>query len=172
MSSLGPKWVKRKLGNFRQDRMKISKTAQTGGPLSEKLALHLPFGLIGLRELTHFELEPAGEGMPFQVLRAEGGGFFEFVVIDPTVLLEGYTCVLRDEDVESLRIRRIEDALVLNIVAIHSHDPQFVTVNLVGPIVVNRATLIGQQVILANSAEFSTDHVLVDHRPSREPQAP
>jgi flagellar assembly factor FliW len=144
--------------------MKISKTSQTGETVSEKLTLHLPFGLIGLRELTHFELEPAGEGMPFQVLRTTGEEIFEFVVVDPTVLLEGYSCVLRDEDVESLRITSIEDVLVLNIVAIHSHDPQYVTVNLVGPIIVNRATAIGQQVILANSTDFSTDHVLVDHR--------
>jgi flagellar assembly factor FliW len=39
-----------------------------------------------------------------------------------------------------------------------------VTVNLVGPIVVNRHTLIGQQVIIENSSEFSIEHVLVDQR--------
>jgi len=146
--------------------MKISRTAQMGEAVREKLALHLPFGLIGLRELTHFELEPAMEGMPFQVLRTTGEEIFEFVVVDPTVLLEGYSCVLRDEDVESLRITNVQDVMVLNIVAIHSHEPQYVTVNLVGPIVVNRNTFIGQQVILANSVDFSTDHVLVDHRPA------
>jgi flagellar assembly factor FliW len=54
--------------------------------------------------------------------------------------------------------------MVLNIVAIHSHDPQHVTVNLVGPVVVNRHTLIGQQVIIENSSEFSIEHVLVDQR--------
>jgi len=127
--------------------------------------LHLPFGLIGLRHLTHFELDPPLEGMPFQVLRASGEDGYEFVVIEPSVLLEGYSCILRDEDVDSLRIESEEDALVLNIVAIHSHDPQYVTVNLVGPIVINRATFVGQQVILANSADFSTEHVLVDQRP-------
>jgi flagellar assembly factor FliW len=146
--------------------MKISRTAPSAVEKREKLALHLPFGLIGLRHLTHFELEPAAESMPFQVLRAIGNEIYEFVVVDPSTLLDGYSCVLRDEDVDSLRIGRVEDAMILNIVAIHSHDPQYVTVNLVGPIVVNRSTLIGQQVILHNSAEFSTDHVIVDQRPS------
>ena len=145
--------------------MKISRTAQDGLETREKLALHLPFGLIGLRHLTHFELEPPSEGMPFQVLRATQDEVYEFVVVEPSVLLEGYSCVLRDEDVDSLRIESESDALVLNIVAIHSHEPQYVTVNLVGPIVINRATLVGQQVILANSADLSTEHVLVDQRP-------
>jgi flagellar assembly factor FliW len=54
--------------------------------------------------------------------------------------------------------------MVLNIVAIHSHEPQYVTVNLVGPIVVNRRTMIGQQVIIENSSDFSIEHVLVDQR--------
>ena len=54
--------------------------------------------------------------------------------------------------------------MVFNIVAIHSHEPQYVTVNLVGPIVVNRHTLIGQQVIIENSSDFSIEHVLVDQR--------
>jgi flagellar assembly factor FliW len=100
--------------------------------------------------------------MPFQVLRTLGDELFEFVVVDPNALLEGYTCVLRDEDADSLRLDSVGDALILNIVAIHSHDPQHVTVNLVGPIIVNRTTLMGQQVILANSGDWSTEHVLVD----------
>ena len=148
--------------------MKISSTMQVENGVQAKLNLHLPFGLIGLRNLTHFELEPPGDGMPFQVLRTIGDELFEFVVVDPNALLEGYNCVLRDEDADSLRITSVEEALVLNIVAIHSHDPQHVTVNLVGPIVVNRATLMGQQVILANSADWSTEHVLVDQRPRVE----
>lgn len=146
--------------------MKISPTAQAENDARAKLTLHLPFGLIGLRHLTHFELEPPEEGMPFQVLRALGEELYEFVVVDPNTLLDGYTCVLRDEDADSLRLTSVEDALLLNIVAIHSHEPQHVTVNLVGPIVVNRTTLMGQQVILANSADWSTEHVLVDQRPS------
>jgi flagellar assembly factor FliW len=145
--------------------MKLSPTLQAENGVRAKLSLHLPFGLIGLRHLTHFELDPPGEGMPFQVLRTLGDELFEFVVVDPNVLLEGYTCVLRDEDADSLRLSSVGDALILNIVAIHSHEPQHVTVNLVGPIIVNRTTLMGQQVILANSGDWSTEHVLVDQRP-------
>ena len=132
-----------------------------------KLTVHLPFGLIGLRHLNVFELEPPEESGPFQVLRAlvaEGESPMEFVVIAPSNLLDGYKIALRDEDVESLQIVDPSSAMVLNIVAIHSHEPQHVTVNLVGPIVVNRHTLIGQQVIIENSSDFSVEHVIVDQR--------
>jgi flagellar assembly factor FliW len=145
----------------------LPESFQKSQGVSEKLIVHLPFGLIGLRHLNVFELEPSEEGVPFQILRAvvgEGESPMEFVVVAPMHILAGYKIVLRDEDVESLRIQEPSAAMVLNIVAIHSHAPQHVTVNLVGPIVVNRHTLIGQQVIIENSSEFSIEHVLVDQR--------
>ena len=145
----------------------LPESFQTNAAAVEKLVVHLPFGLIGLRHLSVFELEPSGEGGPFQILRAlvtEGESPMEFVVIAPSHLLDGYKILLRDEDVESLQIHEPSAAMVLNIVAIHSHEPQHVTVNLVGPSVVNRHTLIGQQVIIENSSDFSIEHVLVDQR--------
>jgi flagellar assembly factor FliW len=145
----------------------LPESFQKNAEAGEKLVVHLPFGLIGLRHLNVFELEPTEEGVPFQILRAlvaEGESPMEFVVIAPNQLLDGYKILLRDEDVESLQIQEPSAAMVLNIVAIHSHEPQHVTVNLVGPIVVNRHTLIGQQVIIENSSDFSIEHVLVDQR--------
>lgn len=134
---------------------------------ADKLIMHLPFGLIGLRHLNLFELDPAEEGVPFQILRAlvaEGESPMEFVVIPPGNFLDEYKILIRDEDVESLQIQEPASAMVLNIVTIHSHEPQHVTVNLVGPIVVNRHTLVGQQVIIENSSDFSIEHTLVDQR--------
>ena len=144
--------------------MKIQ--SETSSPIAsaQKSILHLPFGLIGFRHLTHFEVEPVAGSEPFQILRSTGENPMEFVVVEPAHVLENYQITLRDEDVESLRLTGQEDALVLNIVVIHSHDPQHVTVNLVGPIIVNRLTLLGQQVLIANSADFSIEHVLVDQR--------
>ena len=87
-----------------------------------------------------------------------------FLVIEPNGFIPGYELELCDEDAESLRIETGDDALVLNIVTVHSLTPQHVTVNLVGPVVVNRQTLIGRQVIIANSDRCSTHHTLVDER--------
>ena len=61
--------------------------------------------------------------------------------------------------------RRAEDAQVLNIVTVHSSRPHFVTVNLVGPVVVNRHTNIGRQIIILNWSRYSSQHPLIDQRP-------
>jgi flagellar assembly factor FliW len=85
-------------------------------------------------------------------------------------VLESYPLEISDEDAEDLGLQEGNDALVLSIVAIHSLEPQFVTVNLVGPIVVNRKTWVGKQVIVANLEAYSVAHVLVDMREPVETQ--
>jgi flagellar assembly factor FliW len=144
--------------------MKIPSEVASHRAPTQNLSFHLPFGLIGFRHLTHFELSPVEGSEPFQVLRSLGEQSLEFIVVEPVHVVKDYQIALRDEDVESLRLDSPGDALVLNIVVIHAHDPQYVTVNLVGPILINRLTLIGQQVLIANSSEFSVEHVLVDQR--------
>ena len=47
---------------------------------------------------------------------------------------------------------------MLNIVTLRGK--QSATINLKGPIVINRHTLIGKQVILANAADFTLQHPL------------
>ncbi len=132
--------------------------------MSKALKLHFPFGLIGMRQFTRFELQPAPDSPPFLLLRAEGDESIEFVVLDCMGVVDGYEVVLNDEESEALGIRSPEDAMVLNIVTIHSMDPTFVTVNLAGPLVVNRSTMLGQQIILSGPSPHSTEHILVDQR--------
>lgn len=142
----------------------MSDPVHSPSPMSKALKLHFPFGLIGMRQFTRFELHPAPDSPPFSLLRAEGDESTEFVVLDCMGVVDGYEVVLSDEESEALGISSPEDAMVLNIVTIHSMDPTFVTVNLAGPLVVNRSTLLGQQIILSGSSAHSTEHTLVDQR--------
>jgi flagellar assembly factor FliW len=137
---------------------------------AQKITIQLPFGLIGLRHLTRFELEPLEGSFPFQRLLALEGAEVALIVLEPHTVLESYPLEISDEDAEDLGLQEGNDALVLSIVAIHSLEPQFVTVNLVGPIVVNRKTWVGKQVIVANLEAYSVAHVLVDMREPVETQ--
>ena len=58
-------------------------------------------------------------------------------------------------DIEFLGIQSPADALMLNIVTVRNEQA---TVNLKGPIVVNRHTLIGKQCIPTNVAEYALQH--------------
>jgi flagellar assembly factor FliW len=145
---------------------------ETAAHASAKTRIRLPFGLIGLRHLTCFELEPITESWPFQRLRALEGANVEMVVLEPNTFLESYPIRIRDEDAEDLGIADGESALVLNIVAFHQMSPLFVTVNLAGPIVVNRVTGVGKQVIVTHSERYSVAHVLMDARQGDSGVAP
>jgi flagellar assembly factor FliW len=66
-----------------------------------------------------------------------------------------------DEDAAALGLAGPEDALVLNIVCVQPGNPLDTTVNLVGPVIINRRTGIGKQVVLANHGRFSARHPLL-----------
>lgn len=121
-------------------------------------------GLIGLPELTQMEIVREPESWPFVTLRSPKSEGLEFLAIEPYDFVPGYVLELNDLDTELLGLASSEDALVLNIVTVHSSEPQFVTTNLIGPVVVNRRTLAARQVIIANSDAYSPRHVLVDER--------
>jgi flagellar assembly factor FliW len=52
--------------------------------------------------------------------------------------------------------------LILNVATIKSYEPQKVTLNLAAPILINRRTRVGKQVVLLNYQNYSTTHVLID----------
>lgn len=130
--------------------------------------IHLPYGLIGLPELRQFDLTPIPGSWPLLALKSTGNEEMRFAVIEPHTLIAGYDLEINDEDAELLQLRAAEDALIYNLVTIQSLQPQYVTVNLVGPIVVNRQTLIGKQMIIANFDRYSAQHVLIDERPQAQ----
>ncbi|HEX4666444.1 MAG TPA: flagellar assembly protein FliW [Chthoniobacterales bacterium] len=131
---------------------------------AEKGVIHLPYGLIGLPEMQRFEIAPMPGSWPLLSIRSAGSEELRLIVIEPNTLIAGYELEITDEDAELLRLDSADDALIYNIVTIHSLEPQYLTVNLVGPIVLNRHTSIGKQVIIANFEHYSAEHALIDDR--------
>lgn len=133
----------------------------------EPMEIALPFGLIGLGELREFDLQPIEGSWPFLNLRSRGALEIEFLAVEAKNVVADYVVTLSDDDALTLGLAAAEDALVLNIVTVHSMRPQFVSVNLAGPIVVNIQTLIGKQIVLPQGPKISTVHPLIDERPAR-----
>jgi flagellar assembly factor FliW len=118
----------------------------------------LPLGLLGFEPTKHYALLANPAEQPFAWLKAEGESSLAFVVIDPFVVLPGYKPEIPDADADFLGIKTAGDAVMLGIVTLHGSNQA--TMNLKGPIVINRHSHIGKQVILANSAEYSVQHPL------------
>jgi flagellar assembly factor FliW len=120
--------------------------------------VRLPMGILGFEQIKDYALlaNPAEE--PFAWLQVEANASLAFVVIDPFIVLPEYQPDIPQTDVEFLGLDDASDALLLNIVTVHG--PQRATVNLKSPIVINRHTRLGKQVILANASDYSVQHPL------------
>jgi flagellar assembly factor FliW len=65
---------------------------------------------------------------------------------------------IAEADVKFLELTTPADALLVNIVTLRG-DGQ-ATINLKGPVVINRHTMVGKQVIPNNAAQYSLHHPL------------
>jgi len=83
-------------------------------------------------------------------------------VIEPHSLIPGYVIELTDDDAARLGIERPEDVFIFNVVNFKPDQPEAATVNLIGPVVVNRRTLKGRQLIISNYADYSARHPLIE----------
>ena len=121
-------------------------------------AVRLPKGLLGFEEIKDYVLTSNPDEEPFAWLQVEGNATLAFVVMDPFLAMTDYQPDIPQADVDFLKLERPADAMLLGIVTIRENQPP--TVNLKGPIVLNRHTRTGKQVIIANAAAYSVQHPL------------
>ncbi|PTY08836.1 flagellar assembly protein FliW [Opitutaceae bacterium EW11] len=124
--------------------------------------IRLPEGLVGFPEHQSFDLTLVPDQAPFMWMHLHGPDPLHFVVLEPNGIIPDYELELFDEDAEFLGIKDAADAAVLNIVTIRRNQPAAATVNLAGPIIINRRTGNAKQCVLANYARYSAHHPLVD----------
>lgn len=143
--------------------MKCAETESTEKlTVREENIIKLPLGLLGFEEYKKFVLLAHPDEAPFLWLQVIDEPELAFLVVAPTVVTDDYEPELSDEDVKSLDLRTSEDAMLFNIVTLRGEDNA--TVNLKGPIVVNRRTLQGKQVIPVNAGDLPVSHPLsVNH---------
>jgi flagellar assembly factor FliW len=125
----------------------------------------LPQGLIGFPAFTRAELVYLPNQLPFTWLKLHSPtDCIYFIVIEPAGVVPDYNPELFDRDAAALDLQNASEALVLNIVSLKDHDPMDATVNLVGPIIVNRRTRVGRQLVVANYTSYSACYQLLEAR--------
>jgi len=131
-----------------------TKTRQAGG----RDIIRLPLGLLGFEHVKQYTLlaNPAEE--PFMWFQMLDDAKRAFLVAPPSRLVPDYQPDISDEDVDFLELTDPADAFLLNIVTLRGNGQA--TVNLKGPVVINRRTHIGKQAILNNAAQYSVCHPL------------
>ncbi len=129
--------------------------------------IELPQGIIGFSAYKRAELLYMPDHLPFLWLRLHGPDTIHFIVMEPGGLIADYEPEIFDEDAEQLGIEDPAHAMILNIVTLRQQQPVEATVNLVGPIIVNRRTRIGRQLVISNYSRYSAHYALVDHSPAQ-----
>jgi len=122
-----------------------------------KDALHLPFGLLGFERVKNYVLLTNPGEEPFMWLQMLEDAKHAFLVVSPTLVVPDYQPDINDLDVEFLGLNAPEDAFIINIVTLREGRA---TANLKGPIVINRTTMVGKQVIPNNVQRFNVRHLL------------
>ncbi|MDP1580869.1 MAG: flagellar assembly protein FliW [Candidatus Didemnitutus sp.] len=127
----------------------------------------LPQGLIGFRDYSHAELLYLPDHLPFLWMKLTNpeGDSVHFVVIEPGGIIPDYEPELFENDAAVLEVHGARDTMVLNIVTIDQDRPLDAKVNLIGPIIVNRRTKIGRQLVIANYSNYSAHYALVSSTP-------
>ena len=110
-----------------------------------------PAGLPGFPNAHRFQLAPWGPaGTPFLLLSSNEDPDVGFVVVPPWVFYPEYEFELDSGTAERLALSAAEDAVVFAVVTLRER-PEDSTVNLLGPIVVNRFTHEAAQVVLPSA---------------------
>ncbi len=118
------------------------------------MELYLDAGLPGFPTVHRFHLAQWGDQAgPFSLLSCLDLDDLAFVVLRPESFFPDYQPTIGRETADRLGLARAEDALLLVIVTLGS-TPAEATVNLLGPLVVNRHNGRAAQIVLDGS-EYS-----------------
>ncbi len=128
--------------------------------ITEKNIILVKDGLLGFDGLENYALIPhGGDDSPFLLLQSLDEPDLAFITIDPRLFAADYVPDLSAEDIASLGIPDIAQAVVLAIVVIPD-DPRRMTANLQGPVIINVATRTGRQMI-SRSVNHKVRHYIL-----------
>lgn len=120
--------------------------------------IQMPAGLLGFEHVKNYVLLGSREEAPFMWLQMADDPSLSFLVIEPGYVIENYQPEISEAEVEVIGLKSADDAWVLNIVTVHP-DGQ-ATVNLKGPLLINRRTLAARQVVPVNAADYDLQQPL------------
>jgi flagellar assembly factor FliW len=125
--------------------------------IAEDRVITFPKGLLGFQDHHRFCLLQPNDDACFFWLQCLDDPSLAFVVTDPVQFFPDYSVPVRNEQMEELKIKNIEDSQVLVIV---NKVGATLTGNLQGPLVVNVAHRVGEQFVLAEK-KWTTRHELL-----------
>lgn len=114
-----------------------------------------PEGLLGFQEYHKFALIAEKDDSPFRWLQSMEETSLAFIVIQPDIFMKSaYSPELLSGDLDALSVKKADQCRIYLIVTIPENEPQKMTANLQGPILINGEKKIGRQVISLNDKHY------------------
>lgn len=125
--------------------------------IAEDRVISFPRGLLGFQQHKRYCLLQPNDDACFFWLQSLDDPAIAFVVTDPNLFIPDYSVPIRPEQMEELKLARLDDAQVFVIV---NKVDQTLTGNMQGPLVINTLNRQGEQFVLAEK-RWTTRHPLI-----------
>ncbi len=138
--------------------LKVKSTRFGELEIEETKIINMPEGMIGFSERRFTLLSPPNG--PFHWLQSVDNPDLAFVVVDPKNCVIDYDVKLTAEEYRKLGLSWESEIVVFTLVTM-DRNPLNVTINLLGPIILNPENMNAMQVVLENG-KYSTRHPYFD----------
>jgi flagellar assembly factor FliW len=130
--------------------------------VDEEQKIFFPEGLYGFENIKDFVFI-VEDHEPFFYLQSTTDKDIAFILIDPFLFCQDYEADIDNEELTAIGIHDPKDALVFAIVTIRPDSNM--TVNLQGPLVVNRKSKLGRQAILSDPRWKTRHKIEITEKP-------
>lgn len=137
--------------------MKIDTKFLGAVTIEEQQILHFEDGLPGFPNAKQFVLLPIESELTLATLQCVTDAAIGFITAYPFAFKPDYAFDLTDSDKAALKLEKEEDVLVYSIVTLKDTF-EASTINLLAPIILNKETKQGKQIILQDNDQYPLRH--------------
>ena len=137
--------------------------------VQEDKVITFPRGILGFAKNKQYLLFPHSEDSPFFWLQSVEDGDLAFVVMNPRLVKADYSLDVDENVLNELDAKQEADLEVVCIVTIPRNDPKRMTINLLGPIIINAKSRSAVQII-CDKKSYSHQHPVVSEQQAQANQ--
>ena len=123
------------------------------------MQLHMPAGLLGFPEVKEYFIVDSEPELPVKWLQAREELPLAFAITDPLIVLPDYWVDLTPLDLMDVGAHTTTDLFLVAIITLPRETTPYPTVNLQGPVLINRANGWAKQLVLVEGP-YHTHHAL------------
>jgi len=128
--------------------------------IPEENIIEFPKGLIGFEQFKKYVLLEREDSDPFVWLQSLEAPNLAFVVINPVIFFKNYKIEIHYKELEDIAVRSLDRIEVYSVVTI-PEDIMKMSINLLGPLVINLDNNRAKQLVLVNSS-YTIQHFIMD----------